>query len=179
MVKMSSNTPSGPVGTNDAGAGSGSTTSAEAAIEGLLAAAGLPAETAVERRRIGTDDAMVEAIIERIASGEKTMTYSLPWIAGREDRPEPAPGHVVAVLDARGAPRLLLRLRRVRRLAFGEISAADIAEEGIPMRDLDAWRPLHVAVWNQKLAPHGLAVDDDMPVWAEYFEVVADTGARE
>ncbi|MEJ2533895.1 MAG: ASCH domain-containing protein, partial [Gammaproteobacteria bacterium] len=142
-----------------------------------LAAAGLPADSIVDCRRIGTDDAMVETIIERIATGEKTMTYSLPWLAEREGKGAPAPGDLIAVLDARGAPRLLLRLRRVQRLRFGEVSVDDIAEEGLPMRDIDAWRPLHFAVWNEKLAPHGLEVSDDMPVRAEYFELLADAGS--
>ena len=175
MSVMTGNDDSGRQGLSvhdTSGDGAGS-----ASLRGLLTAAGLPADATVDARRIGTDDAMVEAIIERIAIGEKTMTYSLPWLTEREGRSEPAPGDLIAVLDARGAPRLLLRLRRVRALRFGDVSAVDVAEEGLPMRDIDAWRPLHVAVWNDKLAPHGLEVSDDMPVRAEYFELLADAGS--
>ena len=100
------------------------------------------------------------------------MTYSLPWLVERDQGIPPRPGLCVVALDADGSPALLLRLSRVKRLAFGEVSAADIAQEGEPMRDLSAWRPLHIQVWNEKLAAHNLAVSDDMPVTAEYFDVV-------
>jgi uncharacterized protein YhfF len=160
------------------GAGRSGRERAAAALEGLLTAAGLAADAVVDCRRMGTDAAMVNAIIERIASGEKSMTFSLPWLAAREGRSDPVPGDLVAVLDARGAPRLLLRLHRVRRLAFAEIGVEDIAGEGLPLRDLDAWRTLHLTVWNAKLAPYGLEVSDDMPVWAEYFELLAATEKR-
>jgi len=130
-----------------------------------------------EVRLIGTDPGMVKAIIDRIAIGEKTMTYSLPWIAEKENWDPPAAGRLVFVLDATKQPCMLLRLTRVETLLFGEVTASDIAREGLPMRDLDAWRPLHVDVWNIKLAPFGLEVDDQMPVWAEYFDLLYHHGS--
>ena len=142
-------------------------------LEALLEAAGLPNDAPVESRRIGTDDAMVDAIIERIAIGEKTMTYSLPWLAEHDGRTPPEAGRLVAVLDARGRPALLLRLTGVDTLAFGEVGPGHIQREGIPMRDIDAWRPLHIAVWDEKLGAIGRRVSDDMPVWAEYFDLLA------
>jgi uncharacterized protein YhfF len=138
----------------------------------FLQAAGLAIDTEIDVRRIGTDDRMVNLIIERIATGEKTVTFSLPWLRERLDQPEPVPGLHVVVLDAAGNPALLLRFTRVKNRLFGEMTAADIAHEGLPMRSLDAWRPLHQAVWTEKLAPYGLAVSDDMPVTAEHFELL-------
>lgn len=129
-------------------------------------------DTEVDVRRIGTDAEMVRLIIERIAIGEKTMTYSLPWLREQTGQPEPVAGMHIIALDARGAPALLMKLKRVQSLKFGKVSAADVAEEGLPMRDIKAWRPLHIAVWNEKLSPYGLEVSDDMPVTAEYFEVL-------
>jgi uncharacterized protein YhfF len=115
---------------------------------------------------------MVQAIIDRIATGEKSMTYSLPWIAEKENRAPPLAGRYLVALNASGNPALLLRLTEVRNLLFGEVSEKDIEREGIPMRDLAAWRPLHIDVWNEKLAPFGLSVSDDMPTWAESFDLI-------
>jgi len=138
----------------------------------FLEKAGLARESNVDIRRIGTDDAMVQAIIDRIATGEKSMTYSLPWIAEQESRPAPVAGLHLVVLNASGSPALLLKLTEVRKLLFGEVSEEDIKREGIPMRSLSAWRPLHISVWNEKLSPYGLSVSDDMPVWAENFDLI-------
>ena len=137
----------------------------------FLRAGGRP-DASCDVRRIGTDANMVRLIIERIATGEKTMTYSLPWLREHTGQPDPAPGLLVVALDAAGAPALLLELTRIKHLSFGEVTEADIAEEGIPMRDIKAWRPLHTTVWNEKLAPLGRSVSDDMPVTAEYFKLI-------
>jgi uncharacterized protein YhfF len=141
-------------------------------LASFLRQAGLDRRDDVDVRRIGTDDAMVQAIIDRIATGEKSMTYSLPWIAERENRTAPIAGRYLVVLNASGNPALLLRLTEIRNLLFGEVSEKDLEREGIPMRSLSAWRPLHIAVWNEKLAPFGLSVSDDMPVWAESFDLI-------
>jgi hypothetical protein len=39
------------------------------------------------------------------------------------------------------------------------------------------WKPLHTAYWGALLAPFELAVSDDMPFWAEPFELMFDRGA--
>ena len=144
----------------------------EDGLEGFLRIAGVDPATECEVRRIGTDDEMVRAIIERIVIGEKTMTYSLPWIAEHEGRDIPVAGLHVVALDASGSPALLMRITRVEKLAFGVVDESHIQREGIPMRTMAAWRPLHIDVWNEKLAPLGMAVSDEMPVWAEYFDLV-------
>ena len=141
-------------------------------LEGFLRKAVVDPTTVCEVRRIGTDDEMVRVIIERIAIGEKTMTYSLPWIAEHEGRDVPGAGLHVVVLDASGSPALLMRFTRVEKLVFGAVDETHIQREGIPMRTMEAWRPLHIDVWNEKLAPLGMTVGDEMPVWAEYFDLI-------
>ena len=136
----------------------------------VLARAGLSADTPHETRQLGTDEAMIALIRERILIGEKTMTFSLPWLAERTGTAPPEAGRVIVTVDTAGRPDLVLRLQRVRRLAFGQVDASHLAREGLPMREPQAWRELHRVVWNAKLAPHGLEVSDDKPVWAEYFE---------
>ena len=126
-----------------------------------------------EVRRLGADEAMVERILDVITGGEKTMTFSLPWVAEHECAPAPTAGRHLVLMDASDRPRLLLRLTDVVPRTFGAVDESDLSREGIPMRDPEAWRELHTWVWNAKLEPLGRQVSDDMPVWAEYFELVA------
>ncbi len=124
----------------------------------------------VETRRLGADPEMVDRILSVIIKGEKTMTFSLPWLAEAEGRQPPVPGRLIVLLDAVDTPRLLLQLTEVRERRFGEVDTEDLAREGVPMRDPEAWRELHEWVWNARLDPLRKRVSADMPVWAEYFE---------
>lgn len=142
------------------------------ALAAFFEARGQAGDSHAELRRIGAGPDMVRLILDVIARGEKSMTFSLPWVAEHEGRPGPRAGGLVVALDADGAPALLMRLTEVKAMRFGDVDAAVLAREGIPMRDPQAWRPLHIQVWNQVLAPLGREVSDDMPVWAEYFELL-------
>ena len=124
-------------------------------------------------RRLGADAEMVARILAVIGRGEKTMTFSLPWLAEVEGKTPPSAGRCLVLLDADGAPAVLARISEVRTLSFGAVDATHLAREGIPMRDPEAWRDLHRWVWNVRLEPLGRSVADDMPVWAEYFDVLA------
>jgi len=138
----------------------------------FLSQAGVSEEENYEVRQIGTDAEMVNLILDRIRIGEKTMTFSLPWIVQRTGGTEPTVGHYSIIVDADGSPCMLFRITDVKSLLFGEVSEKELAREGVPMRTVEAWKPLHVYVWNLKLEPFDLTVSDDMPVWAEYFDVV-------
>lgn len=124
----------------------------------------------VETRRLGADPDMIERILAVIESGEKSMTFSLPWLLDEEGRQVPTPGRHLVLMDAEDSPRLLLRLTEVRERRFGAVDADDLAREGLPMRDPETWRSLHEWVWNARLESLGKQVCPDMPVWAEYFE---------
>ena len=143
------------------------------AVESLLAQAGLPIDTAWEARLIGADEAMVDLILGVMASGEKSMTFSLPWLTEGENPSPPEPGTCLVALGFDGQPRLLMQFTEVKPLRFGEVGAEHVAREGLPMRDPVTWKLLHTQVWNQILEPLGKSVSDDMPVWAEYFELKA------
>lgn len=160
------------LGSRKAYAGAMTAASHEPEVDAFLQAHGVTAGEAmdVETRRLGADPQMVERILSAITDGEKTMTFSLPWLADEEARRPPAPGRLIVLLDAVDSPRLLLRLTEVRELTFGSVDASDLSREGSPMRDPEAWRALHEWVWNARLEPLGKGVTADMPVWAEYFE---------
>jgi len=132
----------------------------------------LRAGPAYQVRWIGLDQDSTEQIFELIARGDKTGTFTLPWIVERTDQPAPEAGDPVVLVDFAGRPRMLIRLTRVQEVRFGSITEADTAVDGTPVRSLDVWKPLHVRYWTPMLAPFGLEVDDEMPVWVEAFEVL-------
>jgi uncharacterized protein YhfF len=138
----------------------------------FLLQAGVESDAHYEVRQIGVDAEMVRLIHERIVIGEKTMTYSLPWIASRSGRSPPVTGRYLMVVDSKGEPCLLLKLTKVRSLVFGQVSEEDLSREGIPMRSLEAWVTLHTMVWNGQLRPFDMIVTDEMPIWAEDFDLV-------
>ena len=127
-------------------------------------------------RWIGLDRPTTEQIFELVRSGDKTGTFTLPWIVARTDQPVPAVGDCVILIDFDGAPVMLVRLERVHEVAFGAITAADTAIDGSPVRDLAVWKPLHTQYWGALLQPFGLQVTPDMPVWVEKFSIVHDRG---
>jgi uncharacterized protein YhfF len=76
-------------------------------------------------------------------------------------------------------PTLLVRLGEIRQAIFGQVTAADTAVDGSPVRDPAVWKPRHTQYWNELLEPYGLEVSEDMPFWIEPFELVYDAGDPE
>jgi uncharacterized protein YhfF len=141
-----------------------------------LGAMPLPDEYQV--RWIGLDADTTRQVIELIQAGDKTGTFTLPWIVERTDQPEPAVGDTIILIDFDGHPRLLVRLTGIEEVAFGKITAMHTAIDGTPVRALDVWKPLHTSYWNAMLAPHGLVVTNAMPVWVETFDLYYDPANR-
>lgn len=132
----------------------------------------LPERCAV--RWIGIDAPTTRQILELIRRREKTGTFTLPWLVARGERPMPAVGDCLVLVDWDGTPALAVRLTGVREVAFGAISERETAVDGPPVRSLAVWKPLHRRHWTAMLAPHGLTVTDAMPVLVETFEPVYD-----
>lgn len=128
-------------------------------------------------RWIGLDDATTRQVIELIRDGDKTGTFTLPWIVERTDQPVPAVNDTIILVDFDGQPRLLVRLTHIERVPFGAITARHTSIDGTPVRDLAVWIPLHTQYWNALLEPFGLEVRDDMPVWIEGFDLLCDGSA--
>lgn len=127
-----------------------------------------------EVRWIGFDEETTQQIFELIRTRDKTGTFTLPWIVERTESKIPCEGFHVVLMDITGRPTLLLRLGAVREALFGNVTAADTALDGSPVRDPAVWVPLHTQYWNALLEPHGLTVSDDMPFWIEPFELLFD-----
>lgn len=141
------------------------------------ATAGLSADpTAVEIRWIGLDADSTLQIFDRIRSGDKRGTFTLPWIVERTGSPIPRVGNHLVLIDLGGRPVLLTRVVRVDCAIFGKVEAHHTAIDGSAVRDPAVWVPLHTTYWNRHLAPFGLSVSADMPFWIEEFVLVYDAG---
>ena len=125
-----------------------------------------------EVRWIGLDAESTTEVLDLIRIGDKTGTFTLPWIVERTDQPEPRVGNAIILIDFDGTPSLLVRLTEIEQRPFGRITARHTAIDGTPVRDLGVWKPLHTQYWNAMLAPFSLVVRDDMPVWIEKFELL-------
>jgi uncharacterized protein YhfF len=157
----------------------GPTRPARAALDAFWAnarrakpAAGLPDSYQV--RWIGLDAPSTREILDLIRAGDKTGTFTLPWIVERTNQPAPHIGDCIILIDFDGTPALLVRFVRIHLVKFGNVSAADTAVDGSPVRDPSVWKPLHTVYWNALLEPFGLRVTEDMPLWVEKFELVWD-----
>lgn len=160
----------------------GATRPDPSALDGFLARAGVAADAAarasVQVRLIGLDAPTTRSIFDLIRGGDKTGTFTLPWIVERTGLAPPIVGQKLLLIDHDGRPVLLLRTTEVREVVFGRVTALDIAIDGSPVRDPAIWKPLHTRYWNALLQPFGLAVSDDMPFWAERFTLLFDADAR-
>ena len=123
-------------------------------------------------RWIGLDEPTTQQILELIAAGDKTGTFTLPWIIERTDQPDPVVGDCIILITFDGTPAQLVRLTEIERVPFGAMTAAHTAVDGSPVRALEVWKPLHTEYWNGLLAPWSLRVGDDMPVLVEKFELL-------
>lgn len=130
----------------------------------------LPAD--YHARWIGLDAPTTDEVIELIRTGDKTGTFTLPWLIEHTDQPAPAVGDTIILVDFNGHPRLLVRLTEITSVAFGDITAVHTSIDGTPVRDLAIWKPLHTQYWNSLLAPYALEVSSSMPVLVEKFELL-------
>ncbi|MEE4454175.1 ASCH domain-containing protein [Novosphingobium resinovorum] len=136
------------------------------------ALAALPAGTLAERytvRWIGTYREGTSDVLDLILAGDKTGTFTLPWIVEHTDQPEARPGDCIVLIDYDGIPSMIVRIDAIDTARWGALTEAHTAVDGTPVRDLRTWIPLHTTYWDGMLAPFGLAVTDGMPIWIERF----------
>lgn len=136
----------------------------------------LAADADYRVRWIGLDEETTLQIFALIAAGDKTGTFTLPWLVARTGQPESQVGDDIVLVDVHGKPHQVVRLTAVSTVAFADIDERHTAIDGPPVRPLAIWKPLHEQYWNGLLAPHGLAVSDDMPVWIEPFRLMYSRG---
>ena len=76
-------------------------------------------------RWIGLNDETTKQILELIQIGDKTGTFTLPWIVAKTDRVMPEAGDAIILVDFDGAPKLLVPRRINRGTACWSIVLAD------------------------------------------------------
>lgn len=138
-----------------------------AALPGTEIAA--PGAAPTRNRCIGWDLETSETICGLVIAGEKTGTFSVPWLHASHPDTKPEIGDFVVLSNFGGEPRALLQTMALTLLTFGEIDASHTALDGPGVRDLDVWRGVHTNYWNGLLEPLGKSVADEMPVVAERF----------
>jgi uncharacterized protein YhfF len=121
---------------------------------------------------IGGDEASTRAILDSIRTGNKTGTVSLPWIVENSGQPEPKVDDAIILIDFDGSPAMLIRITGIREVLFGDITAEDTVHDGLSVRALDVWKPMHKAYFDKLLKPFGLAVSDKTPLWFEKIELL-------
>ena len=133
------------------------------------------ADSFVRIRYFGQDARVADLLVNLIAVGEKTGTFTSPWIFEGNRNETPVLGGYTVVTDIAGNPRLLLRTTAVRTMRFDEISEAETLVDGPAVRMLDVWRQVHWAYFERELASLNRTPSTDMPVTVEEFEVVCDS----
>lgn len=131
-----------------------------------------PADGFYRVRTFGRDQARSDRIVSLIAAGEKTVTFTSPWIYDGDKTLTPVTGGYTVVTDFTGAPALVLRTTAVKTVAYKDVSEADSRYEGPSVRTLEAWRRVHWDFFTDALKPKDKAPSEDMPVTVERFEVV-------
>jgi uncharacterized protein YhfF len=130
------------------------------------------AEDSFRVRHFGQDARVADLLVNLIATGEKTGTFTSPWIFAGDPDEEPVLGGYTVVTDFFANPKLLLRTTAVNTMRFDEISEAETLVDGPAVRTLDVWRRVHWAYFERKLAKLNRIPSPDMPVTVEEFEVV-------
>lgn len=131
-----------------------------------------PADGFYRVRTFGRDAERSARMVGLIAAGEKTVTFTSPWIYDGQRNLTPVAGGYTLVTDFAGAPKLVLRTTATRTVAFQDVTEADSQYEGPGVRALEAWRKVHWDFFTDALKPLGRVPTQDMPVTVERFEVV-------
>ncbi|MEM6935302.1 MAG: ASCH domain-containing protein [Pseudomonadota bacterium] len=122
-------------------------------------------------RQIGSQPAINAAILDAIASGNKTGTVSLPEIYRQLDRPRPAVGDGIIFQDAEGAAARAVMITNIDDVPYGQITEQHTSLDGPRVRALDAWQATHKGWFDSVLAPYNQRCDDDTIIAFETFRV--------
>lgn len=132
----------------------------------------VPLSDDLRSRCIGTNAETAARILDHVAHRRKTGTFALPWLIERGAQPKPQVGTTMILTAYDGTPQAIIRSAEVETVKFKDITSAHTGRDGPAVRDLEVWRGIHIPHWNRQLSPYGLQVTDDMPVYAERFELV-------
>jgi len=122
-------------------------------------------------RRIGNDPVICRRLLDLIACGEKTGTFSLP----RELQDQgimPRPGDFVVLVDTDDQPGCLIRMDVCEQVEFQNVDSEHLACEGPGARDIKVWRAMHQGHWASQLAEWGEEFRDNVPILFQRFTML-------
>jgi len=131
-----------------------------------------PANDFFRVRHFGQDSRIADLLVSLISTGNKTGTFTSPWLFDGKPNETPVVGGYTVVTSFLAEPRLLLRTTAVNTMRFDEISEMETRVDGPAVRALDVWRRVHWAYFGRELEKLDRVPSLDMPVTVEEFEIV-------
>jgi uncharacterized protein YhfF len=120
----------------------------------------------------GHTRAVADELAALIRSGDKRAHATLERDFEAEGDALPRPGEHIVVLDGRGAPRAIVRLRHVERRFFNEIDDEFAFECGEGDRTLAWWLVAYRQEFAERAEAQGFQVGEKAVLILEYFELV-------
>lgn len=136
-----------------------------------------PADGFYRVRSIGGTPKSTDVITKLILAGDKTGTFTSPWMYEGDRSITPEVGAYSVLTDSENIPRAILRTTELLTLPFNRITEEETAVDGPAIRPLNIWSPIHVTFFTKELDARGKEFSKDMPVTVEKFEVVCTEGA--
>ena len=113
-----------------------------------------------------------EELAELVLCGRKRATAALVWAYESAGKLIPIPGDLSVVTRFSGEPLCVIETRKVRIVAFNEVSAEFAATEGEGDGTLEYWQRAHTAFFGRECKRLAREFSADMPVVCEEFAVV-------
>lgn len=107
-----------------------------------------------------------------VVAGQKRATASSLAELELAGLPAPEAGDYAVITGWSGEARAVIRTTSVEIRKFGDVDAEFAREEGEGDLTLEWWRSAHRAYYERVLADSDYAVDDDLLIACERFEVV-------
>jgi uncharacterized protein YhfF len=120
----------------------------------------------------GHTRAVADELAALIRSGDKRAHATLERDFEAEGDALPRPGEHIVVLDGRGAPRAIVRVRHVERRFFNDIDDEFAFECGEGDRTLAWWLVAYRQEFAERAEAQGFQVGEKAVLILEYFELV-------
>ena len=123
-------------------------------------------------RSLGGNEEGTNKILHFIKSGEKTGTFSLPWISEEEGQKNTISGTNVVLIDYYRRPKVIVQIINPYLKRFDQIDHEATKLDGPTIREVKVWKEIHLKYWNSALSKYNKKCQNDMPVLVEPFEVI-------
>ncbi|MEV6951966.1 ASCH domain-containing protein [Streptomyces sp. NPDC051183] len=127
---------------------------------------------------LGFPGPLRDMLVAAVLSGAKTSTTGLLQWYETAGEPLPAAGGRFAMVDSDERAVAVLEITDVRVLRLADVDLRHALDEGEGYTSVAEWRASHEGFWHsaplrEELGDPEFTVDDDTPVVAERFRIVA------